>query len=151
MSFKLGKKSLENLALVHPDLVKVVTKAIELSTSDFSVLEGKRSVEQQKINIAKGVSQTMNSKHLVQSDGYAHAVDLVPYPLNWDLNAFYPIALAMQQASEILNINIRWGGCWSKLNGDKRSPMRMIKEYNDARKKTGNKVFIDAPHFEIIK
>lgn len=151
MTYKLSNKSLERLENVHPDLVKVVVKAIELSTCDFSVLEGKRSLEQQKTNVAKGVSQTMNSKHLVQPDGYAHAVDLVPYPLSWDLNAFYPIALAMQQASEALNIDIRWGGCWTKLNGDKRSPMRMVKEYSDARRKTGNKVFLDAPHFEIIK
>lgn len=151
MSFKLSNKSLSRLTKVHPDLVKVVQKAIEISTTDFSVTEGERTVAQQQANVKKGVSQTMKSKHLVQEDGFVHAVDLVPYPVNWDLNAFYPIANAMQQAAEALNVKVRWGGCWALLNGDKRSPMRMVKDYSDARRMVGNKVFIDAPHFEIIK
>lgn len=151
MSFKLSKRSLDRLNNVHPDLVRVVKKAIELSTTDFSVTEGERTLAQQQANVKKGVSQTMNSKHLAQEDGYVHAVDLVPYPVNWGLNAFYPIALAMQQAAEVLSVKIRWGGCWALLNGDNRSPMRMVKEYSDARRKAGNKVFIDAPHFEIVK
>ena len=151
MSFKLSSKSLNKLTNVHPDLVRVVQKAIELSTTDFSVTEGERSLAQQQANVKKGVSQTLKSKHLKQDDGFVHAVDLVPYPVNWEINAFYPIAHAMQQAAEALNVNIRWGGCWAKLNGDKRSPMRMVKDYSDARTKVGNKVFIDAPHFEIVE
>ena len=43
MSFKLSNKSLNKLTNVHPDLVRVVQKAIELSTTDFSVTEGERS------------------------------------------------------------------------------------------------------------
>ena len=151
MSFKLSSKSLNKLTNVHPDLVRVVQKAIELSTTDFSVTEGERSLAQQQANVKKGVSQTLKSKHLKQDDGFVHAVDLVPYPVNWEINAFYPIAYAMQQAAEALNVNIRWGGCWAKLNGDKRSPMRMVKDYSDARRKVWNKVFIDAPHFEIVE
>lgn len=151
MSFKLSNKSLNKLTNVHPDLVRVVKKAIEISTTDFSVTEGERSLAQQQANVKKGVSQTLKSKHLKQDDGYVHAVDLVPYPVNWDLNAFYPIANAMQQAAEALNIKVRWGGCWALLNGDKRSPMRMVKEYSDVRRQVGNKVFIDAPHFEIVE
>ena len=151
MSFKLSSKSLNKLTNVHPDLVRVVQKAIELSTTDFSVTEGERSLAQQQANVKKGVSQTLKSKHLTQDDGFVHAVDLVPYPVNWEINAFYPIAHAMQQAAEALNVNIRWGGCWAQLNGDKRSPMRMVKDYSDARRKVGNKVFIDAPHFEIVE
>lgn len=40
MSFKLGKRSLSNLEGVHPDLVKVVHRAIEITTVDFTVIEG---------------------------------------------------------------------------------------------------------------
>ena len=39
MSFKLGKRSLSNLKGVHPDLVKVVKRAIELTEVDFTVIE----------------------------------------------------------------------------------------------------------------
>lgn len=150
MTFRFSRKSLDKLSQVHPDLQRVVKRALELSTTDFSVLEGLRDSATQRKYVSQGKSQTMNSKHLKQTDGFSHAVDLVPYPVVWDLHAFYPIALAMQKAAEELDVNIRWGGCWCKLNNDKRSPMRMINEYSQARKKVGNKVFIDAPHFEII-
>lgn len=151
MSYELSNKSLTELSAVHPDLQKIVKRAIELTSKDFSVLEGARTVEKQRENIKKGVSQTMKSNHLVQSDGYAHAVDLVPYPLTWNLDTFYPIVRAMRSAAEELGIEIRWGGAWCKLNGDKRAPSRMVDEYTAARRKVGNKVFIDAPHFELIR
>lgn len=151
MTFKLSKNSLEKLTTVHPDLQKVVKRAIEVATEDFSVSEGVRTDTQQRINVQKGVSRTLKSKHLAQKDGYAYAVDLAPYPLTRNINAFYSIARAMKQAAEELNVPIRWGGAWCRLNDDKRAPSRMVDEYITARRKTGNKVFIDAPHFEIIR
>lgn len=150
MTFKFSNKSLEKLNKVHPDLQRVVKRALELSSTDFSVLEGLRDLSTQKRYVSQGKSQTMNSKHLKQSDGYSHAVDLIPYPITWDLGAFYPIALAMQKAANELNVNIRWGGAWINLNNDKRSPMRMIHDYSNTRRKLGKNAFIDAPHFEII-
>ena len=61
--FKFSQKSLNNLQGVKPELVKVVKRALELSPVDFGVREGLRTVEQQRENVRKGVSQTMNSKH----------------------------------------------------------------------------------------
>ena len=49
---------------------------------DFSVREGVRTPETQKEYVAKGVSKTMASKHLIQPDGYGHAVDLYPSPID---------------------------------------------------------------------
>lgn len=46
---------------------------------DFSVFEGLRDEATQRRYVRSGVSWTMNSKHLPQSDGLAWAVDLVPY------------------------------------------------------------------------
>ena len=71
MSFALGQRSRERLQGVHPDLVKVVERAIELTSVDFTVLEGLRTVERQGELVAKGASQTMESRHLT-----GHAVDL---------------------------------------------------------------------------
>jgi hypothetical protein len=150
MTFKFSNVSLNKLSEVHPDLQKVVKRALELSTTDFTVVVGKRTIAEQQALVQAKKSQTMQSKHLVQSDGYSHAVDLAPYPVTWEVNAFMPIALAMQKAATELGIDIRWGGAWCKLNGDKRSPSRMIDEYSKARRSAGNKVFIDAPHFELI-
>ena len=110
MNYKLGKTSKSRLNGVHPDLVSVVERAIEITEQDYSVLEGLRSLEQQRINVEKGVSKTMNSRHLT-----GHAVDLIPYPVSWDWEYFYPIADAMKQAAEELGVNIEWGGDWESF------------------------------------
>ena len=56
MSFKFSKKSLEKLnhTKLHPDLRQLMLEAIKNSPIDFSVIETVRTVEQQKINVAKG-------------------------------------------------------------------------------------------------
>lgn len=150
MTFRFSNKSKERLATVHPNLQRVVVRALELSSVDFSVIEGVRSVVTQQNNIRKGVSQTMHSKHLKQADGYAHAVDLYPYPYSDDLKDFYPIVTAMKKAANELGIKIRWGGCWCILNNDSRTPKEMVEQYTALRRKAGNKAFIDGPHFELI-
>lgn len=149
MTFKFSNKSLGNLIQVHPDLVRVVKRALELSTSDFAVLEGVRSTVRQKILVQAKKSHTMQSKHLIQADGYGHAVDLVPSPVSWEIKDFLPIAEAMQKSAKELGIKVRWGGSWCLLNTND-SPENLMNTYSKARKRTGNKVFIDAPHFEII-
>lgn len=151
MTFKFSKKSQSQLSTVHPQLRKVVERALELSTIDFTVTEGLRSFATQQDNVRKGVSQTINSKHLAQKDGYAHAVDLVPYPVSWELKDFYPIVTAMREAAKELGVKVRWGGCWCLLNTDTRTPTQMAEEYTAARRKAGNKAFIDGPHFELVE
>lgn len=145
-----SKRSKAKLEGVHPNLVKVLNRAIEITKQDFSITEGVRTKSQQLRYYQQGKSRTMNSKHLVQVDGYSHAIDVVPYPVSWELDKFYPIAEAIKKSAEELNVKVRWGGSWSLLNGNKLSPKQMAEEYSKARRKTGNKVFIDAPHFELI-
>lgn len=110
MGYVLGKRSKENLTGVHEDLVAVVEKAIEISDKDFTVIEGLRSVERQKELVATGKSTTMNSRHL---DG--HAVDIAPWPISWDWDEFYPIADAMKQAAQELDVDLEWGGDWKNF------------------------------------
>lgn len=110
MTYVLGSKSKKKLKGVHPDLVAVVERAIEISEQDFSVIEGMRSVKRQKQLLASGKSTTMNSRHLT-----GHAVDLAPYPISWDWKYFYPIADAMKQAAEELDVKIVWGGDWKSF------------------------------------
>ena len=64
MTYALGKRSLERLVGVHPDLVRVVKRAIELTDHDFSVIEGLRTIETQRAYVAKSASKTMNSRHI---------------------------------------------------------------------------------------
>ena len=105
--FILSSRSLSNLEGVHPALVDVVKRAICLTSQDFTVIEGIRSLARQEQLVASGASQTMNSRHLT-----GHAVDLVPYPVSWDWPLFYPIADAMKLAAEELNVDLEWGGDW---------------------------------------
>jgi len=110
MSYKLSHRSLQRLSGVHPDLVAVVKRAIEITTQDFAVTEGVRHIERQRFLVDSGSSKTMNSRHLT-----GHAVDLVPWPVSWDWENFYPIADAMKQAAEELDVAIEWGGDWASF------------------------------------
>ena len=73
MTYRLSQRSMQNLSGVHPDLVAVVKRAIEITEQDFSVIEGIRNIDRQRKLVAQGKSQTMNSRHLT-----GHAVDLAP-------------------------------------------------------------------------
>ena len=121
MGYVLGERSKKRLQGVNPDLVKVVEKAITISLQDFSVGEGLRSVTRQKELFSKGKSTTMNSRHLT-----GHAVDLLPYPFNGDVDEdgvpniedwdqYYPIADAMKQAANELGVSLEWGGDWKSF------------------------------------
>lgn len=148
---KFSKKSKEKMKGVHPDLVKVLELAITYTKQDFSITEGVRTKQQQTIYVQTGKSQTMNSKHLVQKDGYSHAVDVVPFPVSWDLEKFYVIADAIEKAAEQLNVKIRWGGAWTTfVNGVDDNEKEMVQKYSANRRKLKQQAFIDAPHFELV-
>lgn len=111
--FKLSQRSKDRLQGVHPDLVKVVEHAIEITTVDFAVLEGLRTPERQKVLKEAGASQTLNSRHIT-----GHAVDLgawVDGEVRWDWPLYSQIAKAMKAAAAELNIPIEWGGDWSRF------------------------------------
>lgn len=113
MEFKLSQKSEGRLAGVHADLVKVVRRAIEISTVDFAVLEGLRTVERQRQLLKAGASTTLKSRHLT-----GHAIDLgaiVDGQVRWDWGLYYKIAASMKQAAKELKIGIEWGGDWKKF------------------------------------
>ena len=110
MTFKLGLRSNIRLSGVHSDLVSVVQRAIELTTVDFTVLEGRRSLDRQEELVKSGVSQTMRSRHLT-----GHAVDLgalIDGKVRWDWPLYYKIASAMKTAALELSIPLEWGGDW---------------------------------------
>lgn len=106
-----GQASESNLIGVHPDLVKVVRRALELTPIDFKVIEGVRTLERQRQLVKAGASQTLNSRHLT-----GHAVDIVPLPdgkVSWEWKYFYPMVDAMKQAAAELGIAVEWGGNWT--------------------------------------
>lgn len=113
MTFKLGLRSKLKLRGVHPDMVKVVERAISLSSIDFTVTEGLRTRERQAQLLAAGASQTMRSRHIT-----GHAVDvaaLVAGKVRWDWPLYGAIAAAFKEAARQLGIPIVWGGDWKSL------------------------------------
>lgn len=148
-SYLLSEQSLQRLKGVHPDLVKVVKRAIQITEMDFAVNEGLRTVERQRQLVKSGASQTMKSNHLT-----GRAVDLVPTPdggpMNWnDWGNYYVMATAMRKAAEELSVKVRWGGCWEIINGKTGDPKAWVNAYGDRKRKEGKKVFTDGPHFEL--
>jgi len=154
MGYLLGKRSISNLAGVHPALVMVVKRAIEITGQDFLVLEGVRPKARQHELFGKGrtvaqlmaagvdasnarpglakVTWTLNSNHFKQLDGFGHAVDLVPWPVDWNTpRKFDAIADAMQDAARDLGVTIRSGMDWDR---------------DGKRRERGES---DSPHFEL--
>ena len=144
MPFTLSARSRSRLVGVHPDLVRVVERAIRLTPVDFAVLEGVRTPARQRELYAQGrtkpgpvVTWTMTSNHFAAADGYGHAVDLVPSPIDWEGPTRFPkfdaIAKAMFAAAKELGVSIRWGADWD-VDGNPR-------ERGES----------DSPHFELAK
>ena len=154
MAFKLSGRSLNKLEGVHPTMVDTVKRAIEVSSVDFGVIYGVRSLAEQKRLYEAKRSQTMKSKHLVQEDGYSHAVDLMAYDGNnpsWDIVMYDDIADAMKAASLKTGAKICWGAAWhiddiTKWDGTMEQAMNA---YIDLRRSQSRRPFIDGPHFQL--
>ena len=120
MSKTFSQRSIKAMAGVHPDLVKVAYRALELCNTDFTVIEGVRTVEKQREYLAKGASRTMKSYHLVHEDGYGHALDIYPYydgsvQCEAPYAKFKEISEAMKAAATELGVRITWGGDWKSF------------------------------------
>lgn len=156
MTYSLGPKSRAELKGVHPKLVAVVERAIQITAQDFTVHDGLRTPAEQQALVRQGASQTLNSKHLPQADGFGHAVDLVPF-INgrprWEWGPIFKIAAAVKFAAAELHTEIRWGGCWqfmSQIKGATPDDMEAaVEAYGAARRRAGKKAFTDGPHFEL--
>ena len=155
MTFRLSQRSMDKLEGVHPAMTAVVERAIQLTDVDFGVTQGVRTLDEQKANVAAGRSQTMASKHLLQDDGFSHAVDVVAYvgsDVSWELNMYDNICDAFKTAAEEVECSIKWGAAWSE--GDIRTYSSSAEDammaYVDLRRSQGRRPFIDAPHVELM-
>lgn len=113
MAYVLGRGSLAKLTGVHPDMIRVIKRAIEITPVDFQVLEGVRTMARQKQLVAQGASTTMRSRHLT-----GHAVDVVPLidgKVSWHWPHYYPLAEAIKKAASELGVVIEWGGDWTSF------------------------------------
>jgi len=127
MAFTFSKRSEDNLEGVNSALVGVVRRALELSTVDFIVIEGRRTQERQRQLYNAGASKTMSSRHLS-----GNAVDLLPVAADWNnYKCWLPVLVAMRQAGQELGVKLRFGITWTDNPEDRPAK------------------FLDAPHVEI--
>lgn len=138
-----GARSQENLLGVHPKLVILAPFALIASPYDFSIIEGRRALERQRFLFDNGDSDTMDSKHLAQDDGYSHALDFMASgdlngdglinhqdkSIAWNRELYTAIWSGWQLSALSLGILVRWGGEFKHHNG---SP------------------YFDGPHLELV-
>ena len=123
---QINASSEARLKGVHPDLVKVVRRAAEITGTDFVVTCGKRSVDEQRKLFAAGATRTMRSRHIPGKSGFACAVDLaatIDGKIRWDWPLYAKLAKTMKQAAKDVKVPLEWGGDW--------------------------KTFKDGPHFQL--
>ena len=117
-SFSAKSFNLLNNPLFSPTLRLLMIEAIKDSPLDFTILETVRTVERQRELVKQRKSQTNKSRHIPSSNvsGYAEAVDIAPYPIDWkDLNRFRKLSEHILKKAKQLNIPITWGGTWKTL------------------------------------
>lgn len=142
---KFGERSEANLVGVHPDLVALARAVVE--HFDCTVIDGARTMEEQVKNVERRVSRTLESKHLPQSDGLSHAIDIVPFPIDWDavtkgLNALRAADPKMKTAQFYAFIGFIKGMAVAK-----GIPIRQGSDW-DGDEDFGDHSFIDLPHVE---
>tara|TARA_R100001480_G_scaffold29739_2_gene40530 strand:- start:485 stop:919 length:435 start_codon:yes stop_codon:yes gene_type:complete len=140
---KFSNKSKEKLETCHMDLQKIFNRVIEITSVDFGISEGYRTVERQKKLFDQGKSKidgiNKKGKHNYNP---SQAVDIYAYydgKARYDLSHMsYLAGLVMAVGYEMyaglyVSHKVRWGGNW---DGDGKILI-------DQR-------FDDTPHFELI-
>lgn len=161
MTFALGARSLTNLQGVISGLVAVTQTAIARSPVDFGVpAKAVRTLAEQRVLLAHGVTKTLHSKHLVHDDGHGWAEDLVPYvdgAFVWEYpvghprhgqvrEEFFQIAAAMQSAAATHGAVITWGAVWDRTMDELGSDLHAAVAQYNARHPGPD--FNDYPHFQ---
>lgn len=114
--FVLSARSQARLVDVHPDLRRIVRRAIKLTPVDFMVTDGRRTLKRQKELVAIGATWTLNSRHLT-----GHAVDLaavVGNRVRWDWPLYFKLRDAMMAAAAEWETPLEWGGDWPGRQAD---------------------------------
>ena len=129
---KLGRRSKSRLKGVDPKLVNVLNEVCKYF--DITVIEGLRSQKRQNELVAQGKSKTKFGKHV-----WGKAVDIAPYPIDWDArDDFHYLGGFVLATATSMGVKIRWGGDWNASSLFKGQ--RTTKDNN----------FDDLVHFELL-
>ena len=141
----MNAASEKKLKKVHPDLVRVVRRVAKDwkdPETGWIITCGPRTLEEQRLLVAKGASRTMRSRHLIAANGYAHAVDFactIKGVLKWDWGLYIKLSNAVKAAAIAEKVTVEWGGIWAPLNTVK-GPLTASSLH---------KSFPDGPHYQL--
>jgi len=119
--FALSKSSIKNREGVHPDLIRVSDRAIQITTVDFGhgKLSGVRTAKEQNGLFKDGKSRADGYKNLSnhqipEDDEYGYALDFYAYVFgaSWKHSHLAMVGAAFLQAGSELGIKLEWGGLW---------------------------------------
>jgi len=112
--YQFGKKSTKELQTIHQDLQLVLLDTIAII--DFSIIQGHRNKKLQNLYYEKGRSKLKwpEGQHNKMP---SHAVDIVPYPIDWSANSkvqarFYMLMGMVYANAHRRNIKLRFGLDW---------------------------------------
>ena len=114
--YQLSNTSKSKLETCHIDLQRVVLRAIQISSVDFGVSCGHRTLKEQQYLFSIGASKCDGIKYKSDhQNNPSNAVDLYAYvngSANWEHKYYQDISEAMFCAADELDIKIGWGGDW---------------------------------------
>ena len=128
--YKLSTRSLNTMAGVHPDIVKVIKEAITNSPYDFMITQGLRTAKYQNelyqqgrtkrgLKVTNADGYTKKSNHQMKIDGFGYAIDFVVMDktkkdgFDWDTESKYEaVAKHILDTGHKLGIALEWGGNW---------------------------------------
>lgn len=114
--FELSGRSLQHLADVHPDLVRLVKRSIERTKVDFGVSEGVRDFDRQAQLLKERKTQLTHSQHFIQEHtGFGHAVDIFAYHNGrevWSEKYYRPIVQTFITEAIVLGVQVQFGHLW---------------------------------------
>jgi len=98
---------------LHPDLLKVLNEAIKSPPYDFTVIDGLRTMAEQKKFVAQGKSKTLRSRHL--SGKAVDVMCLIDGKGTWGVEVYKTSAKHVLSCAKKLGIALVWGGSWKSF------------------------------------
>jgi len=119
MTTMLTSLDIERIEECHPEIQKLFYKAAkDPKCPPFIVIDGGRTLAEQKKNVKNGASKTMRSRHLIADNGWSHAIDIAPRikgKLSWKSEHYKPLVNEIFDIADDLKVPIEWGGHWKSF------------------------------------
>jgi peptidoglycan L-alanyl-D-glutamate endopeptidase CwlK len=113
MTYKFSKSSLERLKEVDMQLILLANEVIKITKIDFSIIWGKRTLEEQQVCFINKKSNCDGVKKISKHQ-QGKAIDIMCYDEKgkgtWDVIYYRYINELFKQVAKELNISYKWGG-----------------------------------------